>query len=404
MSYEVLGAATGGANVAAVVTDYQPQAAISTMLPEEGLADQGYVVQGAAISGDDMTSLSANDLAESVLLMSVLGGMMGACVLLAWISNFLQAQDKLEPFRRLLRHHGTDKLWFQKMGEMWTWSFTGSASADVPEELRNAARLQADAIRPDAHDCFEPEKRIGLLPKLSSPPIDQDSISISFGTDDNDLREEAARLEAELGLASKPFLLRERRDRMQRVATGPSPTDTTDAAVATMLEAGGVSEQVAMQLGRQSNFAAGGEGADMDSRGHGELCITMLDPLVSPGVQRAMNQPLGRISVLGLVTANSSKVGRRVLTVIAEERRSDLRSSETLCRVIGLDFTKVVLSVPVLALKQQVADAHHREAKYSSFHINHLLSFERLLGTAMVHAYLHLNADLSLGESNIAEN
>ncbi|KAK3279658.1 hypothetical protein CYMTET_12468, partial [Cymbomonas tetramitiformis] len=80
--------------------------------------------RGSAISASDMTALSTSDLAASATLLSILAGLMGGSVLLAWLSNRLHMQDKLDIYRGLLCHHGTNALWFQSIGEVWTWSLT----------------------------------------------------------------------------------------------------------------------------------------------------------------------------------------------------------------------------------------------------------------------------------------
>ncbi|KAK3274589.1 hypothetical protein CYMTET_17234 [Cymbomonas tetramitiformis] len=110
-----------------------------------------------------------------------------------------------------------------------------------------------------------------------------------------------------------------------------------------------------------------------------------------------------------------------VLKAIQATRRSDLMSSEKLCDCVGFNFTALILSLPIEVLRRQAAAAVHAKcglyktrrglagtgeapgarpeddpvhdaARHLSVH--HLLSLERMLGTAAVHAFLRLNSCL----------
>ncbi|KAK3276138.1 hypothetical protein CYMTET_15772 [Cymbomonas tetramitiformis] len=87
---------------------------------------------GATISTSDMQSMTASDVADSVVLLGVVAGIMVAAVVLAIVSNHQQSKAKFAVFRALMCHKGTDALWFRPVGGLWTWSLTVQPSALPP--------------------------------------------------------------------------------------------------------------------------------------------------------------------------------------------------------------------------------------------------------------------------------
>eukprot|EP00854_Cymbomonas_tetramitiformis_P006013 gene6013-7225_t len=68
--------------------------------------------------------MTASDVADSVVLLGVVAGIMVAAVVLAIVSNHQQSKAKFAVFRALMCHKGTDALWFRPVGGLWTWSLT----------------------------------------------------------------------------------------------------------------------------------------------------------------------------------------------------------------------------------------------------------------------------------------
>ncbi|KAK3270139.1 hypothetical protein CYMTET_21450, partial [Cymbomonas tetramitiformis] len=102
---------------------------------------------GAVISGDDMTSLSADDVLKSALLLGVLGALIGSGVLLAWLSNMQFQMLKQRNVRALMKSHGTGAMWLKVHNGVWTWSLgeeirqTGLLSAKEQKQLLAGNRL-----------------------------------------------------------------------------------------------------------------------------------------------------------------------------------------------------------------------------------------------------------------------
>eukprot|EP00854_Cymbomonas_tetramitiformis_P018124 gene18124-21585_t len=102
---------------------------------------------GAVISGDDMTSLSADDVLKSALLLGVLGALIGSGVLLAWLSNMQFQMQKQRNVRALMKSHGTGAMWLKVQNGVWTWSLgeeirqTGMLSAKEQKQLLAGNRL-----------------------------------------------------------------------------------------------------------------------------------------------------------------------------------------------------------------------------------------------------------------------
>ncbi|KAK3233866.1 hypothetical protein CYMTET_55841 [Cymbomonas tetramitiformis] len=87
--------------------------------------------QGGLVSTEDMTSLSGDDIAKSVLLLGILGALMLGSVLMARLSDVAAEKDRKQRYRVLLESHGTDSLWFQKVDEVWTWCLAAEVRYDT---------------------------------------------------------------------------------------------------------------------------------------------------------------------------------------------------------------------------------------------------------------------------------
>ncbi|KAK3278789.1 hypothetical protein CYMTET_13294 [Cymbomonas tetramitiformis] len=117
-----------------------------------------------------------------------------------------------------------------------------------------------------------------------------------------------------------------------------------------------------------------------------------------------------------------------LVRALMKSRREDLTSSQRLCECVGLDFTVFVMCLPISHLVEQAnelkklyakkfqnSNQEKRKKKWKKHHekahmeklkltkamttrrtttVNHLLSLERCLGTAAVHAFLNMNSCL----------
>ncbi|KAK3267844.1 hypothetical protein CYMTET_23621, partial [Cymbomonas tetramitiformis] len=77
------------------------------------------------VSADQLTSLSADDVARSVMILSVVFGVMGAGLYLTWLSTYYHFHERAVLLTKLQRRSGTGKFAFRTDLGTWTWSLFG---------------------------------------------------------------------------------------------------------------------------------------------------------------------------------------------------------------------------------------------------------------------------------------
>ncbi|KAK3265299.1 hypothetical protein CYMTET_26006 [Cymbomonas tetramitiformis] len=464
------------------------------------------IPRGSALSTSDMTALSTDDLAESTTLLAVLAGLMLGAVLLAWLSNLVHEMEKKSILRNLMKHHGTDALWFKQVGDTWTWSLAEE------EELQDIAgynailqphsrRAQSLALQPDEEEApkrlFPPASTImkTLSAKITAPgsPSTRHLQEASMGGSEGDPREQWPVADHSMSLHTHNLILPIWVPQVD-VAAGQTSQASHSLSDFTSLSLG------VSQLAGQPTRSAGGLGKEprasqrvepaWRARSHrleplaqdsarqvrsGQLPATLemeaRAPSVSQPVVEAFTMPPQTMPggledprcsspleseasptrpLLGGKLSDalaSPEVARKQLqrvaqrlkvlvrAVVSKEKLKDFSTSEELCAVLGVNFTKLMLCLPVAHMKKRARAAQQKRAsqlflgtigagksgkvlpgqaaveaapqnkwKFKKKKLRNLLSLERMLGTALVHAFMDINQLLTdtLQQTHIA--
>ncbi|KAK3287951.1 hypothetical protein CYMTET_4559 [Cymbomonas tetramitiformis] len=404
------------------------------------------------VSADDMSSLSLNDVLQSLTLMAVLAGLMGGCLLLVWLSDWQHSQVKLEIFRKLMRHHGTDTLWFKKFGDTWTWSLTAEEvySKNVTPQLGlNCITVETEAW---LESSITTSTCTTSIPAFTTSPVTKCAA------------EGPRALVEGKGKSEKLWVKHaELYTPLVSVSDGP-PSDGRPPSVDPVLQHSPLrSDQYPLVTIKALDAIRGMQTPGLDRRitGTTNYIQTMgafwpnegaygkrrpkkphlgskIRPATPgkiaklpgmPGTEHLLPQALEEPQTPPLQTqrrrANLKKAARHVQmirNVVKKNRRIDLTSSGELCNCVGIDFTVLMMSLPIRSLREQSMAAFRdkyvrnnmrtsgqkrlqtqgpnagaakrapREKRCTS--VQHLLSLERCLGTALVHAFLELNSCL----------
>eukprot|EP00854_Cymbomonas_tetramitiformis_P008623 gene8623-10234_t len=493
------------------VVGARPSRASNPSAIHQGLAYRGNagaleIPRGSALSTSDMTALSTDDLAESTTLLAVLAGLMLGAVLLAWLSNLVHEMEKKSILRNLMKHHGTDALWFKQVGDTWTWSLAEE------EELQDIAgynailqphsrRAQSLALQPDEEEApkrlFPPASTImkTLSAKITAPgsPSTRHLQEASMGGSEGDPREQWPVADHSMSLHTHNLILPIWVPQVD-VAAGQTSQASHSLSDFTSLSLG------VSQLAGQPTRSAGGLGKEprasqrvepaWRARSHrleplaqdsarqvrsGQLPATLemeaRAPSVSQPVVEAFTMPPQTMPggledprcsspleseasptrpLLGGKLSDalaSPEVARKQLqrvaqrlkvlvrAVVSKEKLKDFSTSEELCAVLGVNFTKLMLCLPVAHMKKRARAAQQKRAsqlflgtigagksgkvlpgqaaveaapqnkwKFKKKKLRNLLSLERMLGTALVHAFMDINQLLTdtLQQTHIA--
>ncbi|KAK3241105.1 hypothetical protein CYMTET_49101, partial [Cymbomonas tetramitiformis] len=480
--------------------------------------------KGSFISAEDMAALSPSDLVKSALLLGILVGLMGGCFLLAQLSNYLHMTEKEGVFRQLLRHYGSDRLWFQYAGgNVWTWSLTleetygtgatlavensgnhpGTTQLDKPgaagipepgEEAWTGQDVGLGAYHLDSADkgmiCGKTLAGVGIatssldarstleatsdpLGSCRSQPVTEAHQIRKLMDDDAEEREDLHEMHrsklpkrehsvAESGPRGvkqppKSFL---KPSKLQRHQQGHHASDVDALGLASLIAHVSQQRLVHHKIPRMAIDTGDGKSKIQKNKskylpqldlGLAESQSLRRTPLLTPpsldldaihnpphGDERAENhQPPSNHRNKFQIVGKQIILVQRILQAV---HREDLTASSELCRVMGLDFTGLMLAMPVAMLKKQAEEsstlkgAHIRtmldstkmkgrkggkeqaieagdagaggpiipassiKPSYPSRTYTKgatsVLSFERLMGTSLVHAYLSLHSVL----------
>eukprot|EP00854_Cymbomonas_tetramitiformis_P001957 gene1957-2640_t len=441
------------------------------------------------VSADDMSSLSLNDVLQSLTLMAVLAGLMGGCLLLVWLSDWQHSQG-LVTIRAVLM-----LLWARPggprgspSGSSWAHSSAVGRRAVLTGWMRVAEevysknvvlrprKLKTASLSPPLYiesppqtpqlglNCITVETEAWLESSITTSTCTTSIPAFTTSPVTKCAAEGPRALVEGKGKSEKLWVKHaELYTPLVSVSDGP-PSDGRPPSVDPVLQHSPLrSDQYPLVTIKALDAIRGMQTPGLDRRitGTTNYIQTMgafwpnegaygkrrpkkphlgskIRPATPgkiaklpgmPGTEHLLPQALEEPQTPPLQTqrrrANLKKAARHVQmirNVVKKNRRIDLTSSGELCNCVGIDFTVLMMSLPIRSLREQSMAAFRdkyvrnnmrtsgqkrlqtqgpnagaakrapREKRCTS--VQHLLSLERCLGTALVHAFLELNSCL----------